>query len=63
MRTGCDQQSLSYPLRLPDEVQADALRLLDVSRQVINATVVALWPRWTNLGNGTPPMLTNRSRP
>jgi len=25
-------------------VQADALRLLDVSREVINATVVALWP-------------------
>jgi len=30
-------QSLSYPLRLPDEAQTDALRLLDVSREVINA--------------------------
>jgi len=33
---------LSYPLRLPDEIQADALRLLDVSREVINLTVTAL---------------------
>jgi hypothetical protein len=34
---------LSYPLRLPDEIQADALRLLEVSREVINRTVTALW--------------------
>jgi hypothetical protein len=27
------KQTLSYPLRLPDVVQADALRLLDVSRE------------------------------
>ena len=45
MRSSHDQQSLSYPLRLPDEIQADALRLLDVSREVINLTVVALWHR------------------
>jgi putative transposase len=45
VRTGRDQQSLSYPLRLPDEIQADALRLLDVSREVINLTVIALWDR------------------
>jgi putative transposase len=45
VRTGRDQQSLSYPLRLPDESQADALRLLDVSREVINLTVTALWDR------------------
>lgn len=38
-------QTLSYPLRLPDEIQADALRLLDVSREVINLTVTALWDR------------------
>ncbi|HYU73614.1 MAG TPA: transposase, partial [Ktedonobacteraceae bacterium] len=50
MRSGRDQQSLSYPLRLPDEAQADALRLLDVSRQVINATVVALWPQLDAFG-------------
>lgn len=45
MRTSCDQQSLSYPLRLPDEIQADALRLLDMGRSVINLTVTALWDR------------------
>ncbi len=45
MRTGRDQQSLSYPLRLPDAIQADALRLLDRSREVINLTVTALWDR------------------
>ena len=45
MRTSRDQQSLSYPLRLPDEIQADALRLLDVSREVINLTITALWDR------------------
>jgi hypothetical protein len=36
---------LSYPLRLPDSIQADALRLLDISREVINLTVTALWDR------------------
>jgi putative transposase len=45
VRTSRDQQSLSYPLRLPDAIQADALRLLDVSREVINLTVTALWGR------------------
>ena len=45
MRTSRDQQSLSYPLRLPDEIQAEVLRLLDVSREVINLTVAALWDR------------------
>ena len=44
MRPGCTTQTLSYPVRLPDIAQANALRLLEVSRQVINATVVALWP-------------------
>jgi putative transposase len=38
-------QSLSYPLRLPDVAQADALRLLDVSRRVINQALLVLWPR------------------
>jgi putative transposase len=45
VRTSRDQQSLSYPLRLPDESQADALRLLDVSREVVNLTIAALWDR------------------
>jgi putative transposase len=43
-------QSLSYPIRLPAVMQADALRLLDVSREVINATVVALWDRLDEFG-------------
>jgi len=37
MRAGRQVQPLSYQLRLPDASQADALRLLEVSRQVINA--------------------------
>src|SRR5216683_4554700 len=43
-------QSLSYPIRLPNEVQEDALRLLDVSREVINTTVAALWDRLDEFG-------------
>ncbi|HEY4386845.1 MAG TPA: zinc ribbon domain-containing protein [Ktedonobacteraceae bacterium] len=50
MRRGRDQQSLSYPLRLPDEVQADALRLLAVSREVINQVAMALWSRLDDFG-------------
>src|SRR5258707_2775455 len=50
MRRKHATQSLSYPIRLPDQVQADALRLLDVSRSVINATVVALWDRLDEFG-------------
>ncbi len=45
MRSGRDQQSLSYALRLPDDIQTDALRLLDLSREVINLTVTRLWDR------------------
>jgi putative transposase len=45
MPLGRNLQPLSYDLRLPDEAQADALRLLDASRQVINAALAALWPR------------------
>jgi len=45
MPTGRHQQALSYDLRLPDEAQVDALRLLDASKRIINAALVALWPR------------------
>src|SRR5215470_16536119 len=45
MRTGRTVQTLSYELPLPDTLQAAALRLLDASREVINATVAALWER------------------
>jgi putative transposase len=44
MRTGRNFQPLSYDMRLPDEAQADALRLLDASRAVVNALLALLWP-------------------
>ena len=53
MRDSRDQQSLSYPLRLPDEAQADALRLLDVSREVINTVITSLWDRLDEFGERT----------
>jgi len=58
-------QVLSYSLRLPDEAQADALRLLDVSRAVVNQTLTELWshldafaaarigPAWKQVGQYT----------
>src|SRR6266568_725796 len=50
MRAGRTVQPLSYELRLPDAVQAAALRLLDSSLEVINATVAALWERLDDFG-------------
>jgi len=50
MRAGRHFQPLSYELRLPDAVQAAALRVLDGSRAVINATVAALWDRLDEFG-------------
>ena len=50
MRVGRTVQPVSYELRLPDAVQAAALRLLDASREVINATVAALWERLDDFG-------------
>lgn len=47
-----DCQLLTYTLRLPDEAQADALRLLEASRQVINAVIKTLWPRLSEFANG-----------
>jgi putative transposase len=44
MRAGRTHQPLSYDIRLPDEAQADALRLLDASRAVVNEALVQLWP-------------------
>lgn len=44
MRAGRHYQPLSYDLRLPDSAQADALRLLDASRAVVNVALVQLWP-------------------
>jgi putative transposase len=45
MGAGYDQQPLSYDVRLPDEVQADAMLLLSASRVVVNALLTGLWPR------------------
>lgn len=45
MRAGRTVQPLSYDIRLPDEAQANALRLLDGSRAVVNALLDCLWPR------------------
>jgi hypothetical protein len=50
MRVGRTVQLVSYALRLPDAVQAAALRVLDASRVVINATVAALWERLDDFG-------------
>ena len=50
VRTSRATQHLSYPLRLPDEAQADALRLLDVSCEVINAVITSLWDRLDEFG-------------
>jgi putative transposase len=47
-------QVLSYPLRLPDEMQADALRLLDASKQVVNQTLTQLWPALDYFGGPHP---------
>src|SRR5262245_1007751 len=44
-------QPLSYDLRLPDEAQADALRLLDASREVVNQALTILWPSLDEFGN------------
>lgn len=38
-------QTLSFPIRLPDALQAEALRLLDASRDAINQIIVQLWPQ------------------
>jgi len=50
VRRDRDQQSLSYPIRLPDAAQADALRLLDASKEVINAVLSILWAHLDEFG-------------
>jgi len=37
-------QAVSYPVRLPDAMQAAALRMLDASRTAINAMLTVFWP-------------------
>ena len=38
-------QPLSFPIRLPDALQAEALRLLGASRSATNQLLVELWPQ------------------
>src|SRR5258708_24779318 len=38
-------QMLSFPLRLPDSMQAEALHLLDASPPAINQIIENLWPK------------------
>ena len=37
-------QPLAFPIRLPDALQAEALRLLDASRSATNQLLAELWP-------------------
>jgi putative transposase len=50
MRTHRTHQPLTYDIRLPNEAQADALRLLDASRSVVNQALMLLWPWLDNFG-------------
>jgi len=53
MRYNRTHQPLTYDVRLPDEAQADALRLLDTSRAVVNQTLERLWPSLDTFGEKT----------
>src|SRR3989441_4720271 len=44
-------QTLSFPIRLPDAMQAEALRLLDASRIAINQIIIDLWPQLDLFGS------------
>ena len=50
-----NRQVLMMTLRLPDDLQAEALQLLDVSRQAANETLERLWPRLAEFGAGAGP--------
>ncbi|MFL5667681.1 MAG: zinc ribbon domain-containing protein [Ktedonobacteraceae bacterium] len=43
--------TLSFPIRLPDAMQAEALRLLDASRIAINQIIIDLWPQLDLFGS------------
>src|SRR5437660_544106 len=51
MRYSGTHQPLTYDVRLPDSAQADALRLLDASREVVSQTLRKLWPCLDELGS------------
>lgn len=54
MRESRTHQPLTYDVRLPEEAQADALRLLDASRQATNEVVESLWPLLDHFGHVHP---------
>ncbi len=37
-------QTLSFPIRLPDAMQAESLQLLDASTSAINQMITDVWP-------------------
>lgn len=49
-------QARSFPVRLPDALQSDALRLLDTSREAVNALLTLLWDHLDDF-------VTNRTGP
>lgn len=51
MRDSRTHQPLTYAVRLPDEAQADALRLLDASKVVVNTALTILWPSLNEFGS------------
>lgn len=51
MHTKRTHQPLTYDVRLPDEVQEDALRLLDASKAVVNRALEILWPYLDEFGS------------
>jgi putative transposase len=51
MRDSRTHQPLTYDVRLSDEAQADALRLLDASREVVNQALTILWPHLDEFGS------------
>src|SRR5438105_2465590 len=51
MRTSRTHQPLTYDVRLPDEAQADVLRLLDASRAVVNQALTILWSYLDEFGS------------
>ncbi|HXR66070.1 MAG TPA: transposase, partial [Ktedonobacteraceae bacterium] len=51
MRYSRTHQPLTYDVRLPDEAQADALRLLDASQNVVNQALTLLWPYLDEFGS------------
>ena len=61
MRTSRTHQPLTYDVRLPDEAQADALRLLDASKAVVNRRWHSCGPISTNLAGERVGLPGNRS--